>query len=85
MPPPAEPLADRQETEQGSSVDDRHEARRRAMAGLRARLDRSREDRAAILDRTAEGRPASPQTDNGREDERRAAGPPRTRGRERTG
>jgi hypothetical protein len=69
-------LADRpepeQETEQGSSVEDRHEARRRAMADLRARLDRGREERATTLDRAAEGRPVSPQTDNGREDERRA-------------
>ncbi|MFE3547414.1 hypothetical protein ACFXN2_01950 [Streptomyces kronopolitis] len=74
-------LADRpeQENEQGSSVEDRHEARRRTMADLRACLDRGREDRADILDRTTEGRPATPQADNGREDEGRTAAARRER------
>ncbi|MCR8577511.1 hypothetical protein [Streptomyces sp. Isolate_219] len=76
-------LADRpeqeQENEQGSSVEDRHEARRRTMADLRARLDRGREHRADILDRTTEGRPATPQADNGREDEGRTAAARRER------
>ncbi|MFH9871610.1 MobF family relaxase [Streptomyces lydicus] len=70
-------LADRQqpeqETEQGSSAEDRHEARRRAMADLRARLDRGREERGDILNRTADGRPESPQTDNERGNDRSAA------------
>ncbi len=39
------------------------------MTGLRARLNRGREERAA----TQAHRPAGPQADNGREEERRAA------------
>ncbi|MFF9482987.1 MobF family relaxase [Streptomyces sp. NPDC014733] len=75
-------LADRpepaQETDQSSGVEGRHEARRRTMADLRARLDRGREDRAAILDRTEDGRSARPQT-GGQGDEGRTAAARRER------
>ncbi|MFL4496513.1 MobF family relaxase [Streptomyces sp. VTCC 41912] len=67
-------LADRPdqepETEQGNSVGERHDARRRAMADIRARLDRGREEHVTTPDQSAEGRPANSQRDTGHEENR---------------